>query len=207
MQIALTFRNNLRNVKRRVLHTRGFAMYYITRAEVGAPLRPSCRLSCALRFKGCENNFVSAPNGRLRLLGWNADSGWRSAKVNRPAAGHRHFKDATSHRLQQLRIFHKIPVIFYGHDDNRNFLVNLLVSPKNVFFLCSHPVFNVILVRLGAITRFFSQTQQRTRIHSPLVTIRQNAMLSLNSLMRMKKVFYSWPFYGEPFLRGRTTQR
>ena len=61
MQIALTFRNNLRNVKRRVLHTRGFAMYYITRAEVGAPLRPSCRLPCALRFNGGENNFVSAP--------------------------------------------------------------------------------------------------------------------------------------------------
>ena len=38
-------------------------------------------------------------------------------------------------------------------------------------------------------TRFFSQAQQRTRIHSPLVTIRQNAMLSLNFLMRMKKSF------------------
>ena len=31
MQIDLTFRNNLRNVKRRVLHTRAAAMYYITR--------------------------------------------------------------------------------------------------------------------------------------------------------------------------------
>ena len=31
MQIALTVRNTLRNVKRRVLHTRGFAMCYITR--------------------------------------------------------------------------------------------------------------------------------------------------------------------------------
>ena len=61
MQIDLTFRNTLRNVKRRVLHTRGLAMYYITRAEVGAPLRPSCRLPSALRFNGCENNFVSAP--------------------------------------------------------------------------------------------------------------------------------------------------
>ncbi|MGM9696223.1 MAG: hypothetical protein ACI3X8_05055, partial [Alloprevotella sp.] len=30
-QIALTFRNNPRNVKRRVLHTRGVAMCYITR--------------------------------------------------------------------------------------------------------------------------------------------------------------------------------
>ena len=44
-------------------------------------------------------------------------------------------------------------------------------------------------MRLGASTRFFSQAQQRTRIHSPLVTIRQNAMLSLNFLMRMKKTF------------------
>ena len=87
-------------------------MYYITRAEVGAPLRPSCRLPCALRFNGCENNFVSAPNGSLRLLGGNAGSGCRSAKANGPAAGHRHSKDATSHRLPQLRIFHKIPVVF-----------------------------------------------------------------------------------------------
>ena len=31
MQIYLTYRNSLRNVKRRVLHTRGFAMCYITR--------------------------------------------------------------------------------------------------------------------------------------------------------------------------------
>ena len=31
MQTHLTFRNNLRNVKRRVLHTRGSAMCYITR--------------------------------------------------------------------------------------------------------------------------------------------------------------------------------
>ena len=159
MQIALTFRNNLWNVKRRVLHTRGFAMYYITRAEVGAPLRPSCRLPSALRFNGGENNFVSAPNGMQRLLGWNAGSGCRSAKANRPAAGRRHSKDATSHRLPQLRIFHKIPVVFYGHDDTENFLVSLLVSPKNVFLLCLLPVFNVILVRLGASTRFFSQAQ------------------------------------------------
>ena len=36
MQIALTFRNNLWNVKRRVLHTLGSAMYYITRARCGA---------------------------------------------------------------------------------------------------------------------------------------------------------------------------
>ena len=35
MQIALTFRNNLRNVKRRVLHTRGFRMCYITRPRLG----------------------------------------------------------------------------------------------------------------------------------------------------------------------------
>ena len=111
MQVALTFRNTLRNVKRRVLHTRGFAMYYITRAEVGAPLRPSCRLPCAHRFNGCENNFVSVPNGMLRLLAGNAGSGCRSAKANRPAAGRRHSKDATSHRLPQLRIFHKIPVV------------------------------------------------------------------------------------------------
>ena len=78
---------------------------------------------------------------------------------------------------------------FYGHDDTRVFLVNSLVSQKNVFFLCSRPVFNVILARLGASTRFFSQAQQRTRIHSLLVTIRQNAMFSLNSLMRMKRNF------------------
>ena len=31
MQIVLTFRNNPSNVKRRVLHTRGFAMCYITK--------------------------------------------------------------------------------------------------------------------------------------------------------------------------------
>ena len=68
-------------------------------------------------------------------------------------------------------------------------LVNLLVSQKNVYSYCSLPVFNVILVRLGASTRFFSEAQQRTRIHSPLVTILQNAILSLNSLMRMKKSF------------------
>ena len=35
MQIALTFHNNLRNVKRRVLHTRGFRMCYITRPRLG----------------------------------------------------------------------------------------------------------------------------------------------------------------------------
>ena len=35
MQIALTFRNNPRNVKRRVLHKTGFAMYYITRRTFG----------------------------------------------------------------------------------------------------------------------------------------------------------------------------
>ena len=35
MQIALTFRNNLRNVKRRVLHTRGLRMCYITRPRLG----------------------------------------------------------------------------------------------------------------------------------------------------------------------------
>ena len=34
MQIALTFRNTLRNVKRRVLHTRASAMCYITRHNV-----------------------------------------------------------------------------------------------------------------------------------------------------------------------------
>ena len=68
-------------------------------------------------------------------------------------------------------------------------LVNVPASQKNVYSYCSRPVFNVILVRLGASTRFLSQAQQRTRIHSPLVTIRQNAMLSLNFLMRMKKTF------------------
>ena len=61
MQIALTFRNNLRNVKRRVLHTRGFAMYYITRAEVGAPLPPSCRLPCALRFGVARTTSFQPP--------------------------------------------------------------------------------------------------------------------------------------------------
>ena len=73
--------------------------------------------------------------------------------------------------------------------DAGNLLVNVLASQKNVYSYCSRPVFNVILVRLGASTRFFSQAQQRTRIHSPLVTIRQNAMFSLNSLMRMKRSF------------------
>ena len=34
MQIVLTYRNILRNVKRRVLHTRASAMYYITRGEL-----------------------------------------------------------------------------------------------------------------------------------------------------------------------------
>ena len=83
----------------------------------------------------------------------------------------------------------RVSLFFYGYDDTRNFLVNLLVSPKNVFFLCSRPVFNVILVRLGASARFFCQAQQRTRIHSPLVTILQNAMFSLNSFVFMKKTF------------------
>ena len=73
--------------------------------------------------------------------------------------------------------------------DARNLLVNVLVSQKNVYSYCSRPVFNVILVRLGASTRFLRQAQQRTRIHSPLVAIRQNAILSLNFLMRMKKTF------------------
>ena len=35
IQIALTYRNTLRNVKRRLLHTLGFDMYYITRASLG----------------------------------------------------------------------------------------------------------------------------------------------------------------------------
>ena len=35
MQIVLTYRNILRNVKRRVLHTRGFRMCYITRPRLG----------------------------------------------------------------------------------------------------------------------------------------------------------------------------
>ena len=35
MQIHLTYRNSLRNVKRRVLHTRASVMYYITRASFG----------------------------------------------------------------------------------------------------------------------------------------------------------------------------
>ena len=73
--------------------------------------------------------------------------------------------------------------------DAGNLLVNVLASQKNVYSYCSRPVFNVILVRLGASTRFLSQAQQRTRIHSPLVTIRQNAILSLNFLMRMKRSF------------------
>ena len=83
----------------------------------------------------------------------------------------------------------RVSLFFYGHDDTRDFLVNLLVSPKNVFLLCSGPVFNVILVRLGASTRFLSQAQQRTRIHSPLVSILQNAMFSLNSFVFMKTSF------------------
>ena len=43
IQIALTYRNTLRNVKRRVLHTRGFARCYITRPSFGrcAPLASS----------------------------------------------------------------------------------------------------------------------------------------------------------------------
>ena len=73
--------------------------------------------------------------------------------------------------------------------DARILLVNVLVSQKNVYSYCSRPVFNVILVRLGASTRFFSQAQQRKRIHSPLVTILQNAILSLHFLMRMKRSF------------------
>ena len=67
--------------------------------------------------------------------------------------------------------------------------VNLQVSQKNIYSYCSRPVFNVILVRLGASMRFFSQAQQRTRIHSSLATIRQNTMLSLNSFVFMKKTF------------------
>ena len=34
IQIELTYRNTLSNVKRRVLHKRGSRMYYITRSEV-----------------------------------------------------------------------------------------------------------------------------------------------------------------------------
>ena len=73
--------------------------------------------------------------------------------------------------------------------DARNLLVNVPASQKNVYSYCLLPVFNVILVRLGASTRFLSQAEQRTRIHSPLVTIRQNAILSLHFLMRMKRSF------------------
>ena len=40
MQIHLTYRNSLRNVKRRVLHTRGLAMYYITRRVLVAGIPP-----------------------------------------------------------------------------------------------------------------------------------------------------------------------
>ena len=40
MQIQLTYRNTLRNVKRRVLHTQGLAMYYITRRVLVAGIPP-----------------------------------------------------------------------------------------------------------------------------------------------------------------------
>ena len=40
MQIHLTYRNTLRNVKRRVLHTQGLAMYYITRRVLVAGIPP-----------------------------------------------------------------------------------------------------------------------------------------------------------------------
>ena len=40
MQIHLTYRNTLRNVKRRVLHTLGLAMYYITRRVLVAGIPP-----------------------------------------------------------------------------------------------------------------------------------------------------------------------
>ena len=43
MQIHLTYRNTLRNVKRRVLHTRAFAMYYITRRVLRVGIRKHAR--------------------------------------------------------------------------------------------------------------------------------------------------------------------
>ena len=52
IQISLTYRNSFRNVKRRVLHTRGFAMCYITRAGALRAISPSCRSLCSLSFNG-----------------------------------------------------------------------------------------------------------------------------------------------------------
>ena len=52
MQIALTFRNNLWNVKRRVLHKRASAMCYITRAGALRAISPSFRSLRDLSFNG-----------------------------------------------------------------------------------------------------------------------------------------------------------
>ena len=57
MQIALTFRNNLWNVKRRVLHKRGSAMCYITR--LGALHTFSFNGRCAPWFQRSFQLLVS----------------------------------------------------------------------------------------------------------------------------------------------------
>ena len=57
IQIDLTYRNTLRNVKRRVLHTLGSAMCYITRRGRCAP-SASCRSLRSLSFNGrCAPQF------------------------------------------------------------------------------------------------------------------------------------------------------
>ena len=60
MQIHLTYRNSLRNVKRRVLHNLAFAMYYITR--LGSQ-RANGRCSTLVSTAALQPSF----NGSLRL--------------------------------------------------------------------------------------------------------------------------------------------
>ena len=62
MQIVLTFRNNLRNVKRRVLHTRGSAMYYITRLGSLRSL-VSTKLSASSFSRGLRPLVSTQPYG------------------------------------------------------------------------------------------------------------------------------------------------
>ena len=66
IQIALTYRNSLRNVKRRVLHTRGFAMCYITRDRFSGGLLLA-RKPPAAHCVSLDNTGRAAP---LRSLPW-----------------------------------------------------------------------------------------------------------------------------------------
>ena len=80
MQIALTFRNTLSNVKRRVLHIRGLAMCYITRRPGANAIRGAmgavnmflrCRYNISGCYFGCTNGVTkNVPHlaSRLRYI-------------------------------------------------------------------------------------------------------------------------------------------